>query len=130
MSAALVLHARIHDHQSPSHAHDWKAVVAMYADGSTQPMTWYGEYLWRGNGQGATMVCATDRANNTTCAPVTAAPDDAGVTTDAPTNVKTQPGGCCDAGGESPFALLLLVSARIRSTRRRCGSAPRRRRSA
>jgi hypothetical protein len=101
----------------------------MYADGSTQPLTWVGEYLWRGNGQGATMVCATDRANNTTCTPVTATPGDAGVTPDAPT-MTTQPGGCCDAGGEPPLALLLLVSARIRWTRRRSGSARRRRRSA
>jgi hypothetical protein len=126
VEAGPVLRARIHDHRS---GHDLEAVVAMYVDGSTQPLAWYGEYLWRGNGQGATMVCATDRANNTTCAPVTATPDDAGVTPDAPM-VTTQPGGCCDAGGEPPLALLLLVSARIRWTRRRCGSARRRRRSA
>jgi hypothetical protein len=131
VAAGPVLHARVHDHQSPSHLHDWKSVVAMYADGSTQPMTWYGEYLWRGNGQGATMVCATDRANNTTCTPVVATADDGGIPPDAPpTTGMTKPGGCCDAGGEPPLALLLLVSARIRWTRRRSGSAPRRRRSA
>jgi hypothetical protein len=127
VEAGPVLRARIHDHQS---GHDLKAVTAMYTDGSTQPLTWYGEYLWRGNGQGATMVCATDRANNTTCTPVLATADDGGISPDAPPPVKTQPGGCCDAGGEPPLALLLLVSARIRWTRRRSGSARRRRRSA
>lgn len=126
VASGAVLHARIHDHRS---GHDVKAVVAMYADGSTQPLTWVGEYLWRGNGQGATMVCATDRANNTTCTPVSATPGDAGVTPDAPIAM-TEPGGCCDAGGEPPLALLLLVSARIRWRRRRCGTARRRRRSA
>lgn len=121
-----ILHARIHDHRS---GHDFKAVVAMYADGSTQPLTWVGEYLWRGAGQGATTVCATDRAGNMACAPVVVG-GDAVAQPDAGPGQGTQPGGCCDAGGEPPLLLALLVSARIRSRRRGSGSARRRPRSA
>jgi hypothetical protein len=125
--AGPMLHARIHDHRS---GHDFKSVVAMYADGSTQPLTWVGEYSWTGPGQGATAVCATDRAGNTACTPVGVGGDDV-AQPDAGPGAMTKPGGgCCDAGGEPPFLLALLVSARIRSRRRRSGSARRRRWSA
>ena len=125
------IHARIHDHQSPSRLADWKSVV-LTAGGQDIPMHWYGEYLWVADVPTAVthyQVCATDRQNNMACKS-----DDASVAADdfptafldAGTHTGTQPGGCCDTGGPGSalFAplLVLLVSARIRSRRRGCDS--------
>jgi hypothetical protein len=66
--------ARVHDHKSPSLAHDWRRVVVELAGpGTTAPiaMRWRGEYLWT-----ATVpdqpglryrVCATDATGNPAC---------------------------------------------------------------
>ena len=139
------VHARIHDHQSPSHLHDWKSVV-LRANGQDLPMHWYGEYLWVADlpaPAASYQVCATDRAGNMACASSGATGSDAGVSGDAliacPVGSSPcggSPGGCCEAGGDprSSVALVVVVlgwlSARTRSTARRSDTARRRRRSA
>lgn len=138
------VHARIHDHQSPSRIADWKSVV-LKAGATDIPMHWYGEYLWFGDlpagFSGAFQVCATDRNNNMACANGSVNPpyDDNSPgdgARDAGGNPGTggKSGGCCDTGGSAAnlFAplLVLLVSARIRSRGRGCDSPRRRRRSA
>lgn len=137
-----VVHARVHDHKSPLHLEDFKDVT-LTMNSTTVPMTWYGEYLWRAelpSQGGSYQVCATDRAGNHACgemmeygAPLNddIAPPDAPAP-DAPI-ATTQPGGCCDSGGQPSgmiLALLVAISARSRSRSRRCRTAPRRRPSA
>ncbi len=135
------VYARIHDHQSPSHLHDWKSVVVRGAGGDV-PMTWYGEYLWVAPlpPDATFQVCATDRAGNMACQSIGASMGgDAGVTPDAPIGCPDgsspcKGGGCCDAGadprGAGALSLIVLcvlrrrrVSARTRSTARRSGTA-------
>jgi hypothetical protein len=111
-----VIHARIHDHQSPSHLHDWKSVTVTYNDATgihDLAMHWYGELLWRADlpaGGYVQSVCATDRQNNTGCA-VSPATDDAGVgRDDAGTGPPGgNPKGCCDASGDPRGTLVLVV---------------------
>jgi hypothetical protein len=71
------IRARVHDNKSPTMPHDWRSVVLRWtADGQTRqtPMQWYGEYLWRATideppaGDFSYKVCATDAAENETCA--------------------------------------------------------------
>ena len=110
--------ARVHDHMSPSRAHDWQRVW-IDDDGKETTMTWYGEYLWRADvTPGARFrVCARDRRGNEACS-------DMGVTGDGATMPdgggeipSGEPGGCCDTRGASTnalFALALLVVLRRR----------------
>ena len=135
------VHARVHDHQSPSRIADWKSVV-LKAGATDVPMHWYGEYLWFGDlpqgFSGAYQVCATDRNHNMACADGNANPpfDDTPIAMpDAGGNPATgKSGGCCDTGSSAAnlFAplLVLFVSARIRSRSRGCDSPRRHRRSA
>ncbi|MEO8703070.1 MAG: VCBS repeat-containing protein [Kofleriaceae bacterium] len=113
--------ARVHDHQSPSRAHDWQRVWAE-VDGVEHDMSWYGEYLWRFTGTGTTVrVCATDRRGNTGCS------DDGPVTGDGPItgdDTAIDPpgggGGCCEAGSSpasAAFPLALLALALLRRRR-------------
>jgi uncharacterized protein (TIGR03382 family) len=130
LAAGGRVHARVHDHQSPSHLHDWQQVV-LRVGSQDVPMHWYGEYLWSAELPPSAAdhyeVCATDRRGNQTCTssmvPVagdTSSPSDGGVT--PPTGT---PGGCCDAGADPrsslmPLALVLLLVVR----RRRRASVP------
>ena len=68
--------ARVHDRKSPSFAFEWKRVVVEWTTPSgprSEPMRWYGEYLWRADWPTdlppATeyRVCATDAAGNAGC---------------------------------------------------------------
>ncbi|MCW5802440.1 MAG: VCBS repeat-containing protein, partial [Deltaproteobacteria bacterium] len=61
--------ARIHDHQTPSHAHDWRRVWVEHGGTETE-MRWYGEFLWRADvtPAGDFRVCAVDRRGNQACA--------------------------------------------------------------
>lgn len=74
----IPIHARVHDHKSPTMPHDWQAVTLRWdANGQMQerPMTWYGEYLWSGTiadsppGTISYQICATDAAGNEACSP-------------------------------------------------------------
>jgi hypothetical protein len=119
------VHARVHDHQSPSHLHDWKKVVLRF--GSTEvPMHWYGEYLWVADlpaGNPVYEVCATDRAGNEACkSNIFPLNDDILPTPDADTITppKSGGGGCCDTGGDGRGSIVLaglvalVLSARSR----------------
>ena len=130
-----VVVARVHDRIGPSHRHDFMSVVVR-SNGVDTPMTWYGEQLWRVQAASLTApieVCATDRANNMACATVTVVGGDAG-SNDGSNNPPPDDGdnGCCDTGGDGRGAfvlalLVVLVSARSRSTGRRSRSDSRRR---
>lgn len=129
-----VFRARVHDHQSPSHAHDFQRVWIEH-DGAaartlesgplpdvSDDMHWYGEYLWASPAlPGIThyRVCATDRRGNQACSPTVSATsgadnsvlyDDGGL--DA-TGGGGGGGGCCEAGGAAPGAGLLLPAVLI-----------------
>jgi hypothetical protein len=133
--------ARVHDHQSPSHAHDWQRVWAI-ADGATDvDMKWYGEYLWTAavpDGTSSIVVCAKDRRGNQACSDATVADDPGIADVDGVVDAGNPlhgggGGGCCDSGGSAggsllPLALIALaqLSARSRSRRRCCDSAARR----
>ncbi|MFY9343535.1 MAG: FG-GAP-like repeat-containing protein [Planctomycetota bacterium] len=75
--AATVVRVRIHDRQSPSRAHDWRAVVLRATQGGKTTEVrpaWYGEYLWCARVQPAAgrlslEVTATDAAGNTATSP-------------------------------------------------------------
>ena len=122
------VHARVHDHQSPSHLHDWKSVV-LRAGGQDLPMHWYGEYLWYADLPSPMMqyeVCATDRAGNMACAPAGAAADaapqpDAPVITACPDGSSpcTRPGCGCHATTDARGSLVLLALVAVRLRRRR-----------
>lgn len=142
--AGGAFHARVHDHQSPSRAHDWKRVW-LVIDGTTElDMHWYGEYLWTVTAPpGATtyQVCAQDRRANQGCSDVrSTAPqaEDAGITPDGHAvdpggGDVTAPGGgggCCDAGADARGTLALgillaltFASARSRRPGRRSDTA-------
>jgi hypothetical protein len=69
-AAGGTLHARVHDHQSPSHAFDWQRVWVTYNGGTEVDMKWYGEYLWSAPlpaGLASYQVCAKDRRGNQGC---------------------------------------------------------------
>ena len=76
MGQRTVVHARVHDRQSPSLAPEWKRVAVEWttpAGPREVPMRWYGENLWRADWPAnvdrvATYrVCATDAAGNAAC---------------------------------------------------------------
>jgi hypothetical protein len=141
-TAAVVIGARVHDGKSPQDPHDLTEVVLEYegdSDGSAA-MTWYGEYLWRGelpaSGLYSYRVCATDAAGNRDCSTSKstagagdfstgndAVPgDDAGDDTggdDAPGD--GDGGGCCQTGSSPAggLVLALLVGVAILSRSRR-----------
>ena len=138
------VHARVHDHQSPSRIADWTS-VQLQAGAMTIPMHWYGEYLWYGDlppgFSGAFQVCAADRNHNLSCESGSVnppyddtPPGDGARDAGGNPNNGGKSGGCCDTGGSAAdlFAplLVLLVSARIRSRGRGCDSPRRHRRSA
>ena len=130
-----IVHARVHDHQSPSRAHDWQRVW-LVTDAATEiDMAWTGEYRWRASVPGTPAlvsyrVCARDRRGNQACSqPVTAStgPEGGPVGDGAPDGPgvdDTQPGGCCSAGDGGPggsLALAALVGAVLLAIgRRRC----------
>ena len=68
---------RVHDRQSPGGPHDLTEVVLLWrhegGEETAEPMSWFGEYLWRTTAEplfdGAVelRVCATDRAQNRQC---------------------------------------------------------------
>jgi FG-GAP-like repeat len=70
------VHARVHDHKSPSLAAEWRRVVVEFPGTSRPPvaMGWRGEYLWMAewpaglDASTAFRVCATDAAGNAACA--------------------------------------------------------------
>ncbi len=133
-----VIHARVHDHHSPYHPHDFQRVwveydgpAAIQLESAPPPdtmtdMRWYGEYEFV-----SPMlpffthyrVCATDRRGNSTCSATITPnggnmpPDDGGLI-NPPT---TDSGGCCDAGSSPTTALIpfALVALGLRR-RRRC----------
>ncbi len=130
-TAGGVLHARVHDHQSPSHAFDWQRVWVTYNGGTEVDMTWYGEYLWSAtlpSGLASYQVCAKDRRGNLGCSTMITlgAGADAGAVGDNadagnPTTMTTPKGcGCqsADPGG-GLLIVLVIVSSRIRSRARR-----------
>jgi hypothetical protein len=142
MGAIGRVHARVHDHQSPSRMHDWKSVELHTSLGHGAPlvipMHWYGEYLWFADIPAGTQydsyeVCATDRQNNKACQTGATVGADMLFGDDAGTTPPSSPGGCCETGGNAsgslvPLALVLMLSARSRSRTRGSGSPRRDRR--
>ncbi|HWU86070.1 MAG TPA: VCBS repeat-containing protein [Kofleriaceae bacterium] len=118
--------ARIHDHQSPSRAHDWQRVWIEHDGGATE-LQWYGEYLWRAavaQPAGAFRLCAKDRAGNQACVEAAAADGavaEAGIDpgADAGPGGGGGGGGCCETGGGSPGGALALASPLAALLRRR-----------
>lgn len=131
-----VIRARVHDHHSPHHAHDYQRVWVEY-DGpapafleSAPPpdtmtdMRWYGEYEWTSpilTSFSHYRVCATDRRGNSACSITKSIhPDPIGADPgDYPPTPGTGDGGCCDAGTSPttaviPFALVVLGLRRRR----------------
>jgi hypothetical protein len=72
--------ARVHDHKSPTLPTDWRWVDVRWGTGesvSTEPMWWYGEYLWSATvprDVAGLEICAADASGNETCVPVEPAP--------------------------------------------------------
>jgi hypothetical protein len=109
--------ARVHDHQSPSRAHDWQRVFVDTGSGEVD-LQWYGEYLWTAPASAATRVCAIDRAGNQGCADMPVSGDGA-PGGDAGLPPIDQASGCCDSGARPssllvPFALGFLIFRRKR----------------
>jgi hypothetical protein len=136
-----VIHARVHDHQGPSHVHDFQRVwlehdgYAAFVFESAPPpltmvdMTWVGEFEWAAPslaGVTSYRVCATDRRGNSACSmPVypLAGPDSAEgheLLPPGDPHDDRGSGGCCDAGRSPasslvPFLVVLLVLRRRRA---------------
>jgi hypothetical protein len=132
-----VIHARVHDHLGPSHAHDWQRVwlehdgaLAVTFESAPPPrtmidMVWIGEFLWAApplDGVTSYRVCATDRRGNSTCSDMVYVFSDGltefGDTFDSPDGGGSG-GGCCDAGRRPtasivPLLLVMIVLARRR----------------
>ncbi len=137
-SAVGVLHARVHDHQGPSRAHDWQRVwlehdgfAAVTAFESAPPervmvdMVWIGEFLWAApalTGVGSYRACATDRRGNSACSDyvyVYGGGGDGVPTIDAPGGGGgSDPGGCCGAG-RGPGSVVLPLALVLLGVRRR-----------
>ncbi len=136
----LLLVVRIHDHKSPSAAHDWTEVVVEPASPGTADdivMTWRGEYLWAAEIDDTSAfaiyrVCATDRAGNETCSPQLEIVDepvvDAGPESDGGPGEDGGGGGCCRTtrgGGAGTLLLVVLVAVSWSRPRgRTCGRRP------
>jgi hypothetical protein len=59
----------VHDNLTSNLPHDWQSVWLRWSGGD-EPMTWYGEHLFRipfPTGASAAEVCAADSAGNETC---------------------------------------------------------------
>jgi hypothetical protein len=137
-----VIHARVNDHHSPTHAHDYKRVwlehdgsaAALFESGPPPPqdvdMSWYGEDLWASpliTGATSYRVCATDRRNNQGCSDWVYTlnghddvphPDEAGT--------GTHPGGgggCCETGQSPASAVVPVGIVLVVMRRRRRGNA-------
>lgn len=135
------VHARVHDHQSPSRAHDFQRVwiehdgpAAIQLESAPQPdtmtdMQWYGEYLWVSPVLPSFThyrVCATDRRGNSECSAqfdVTSNPGggaEVGDTIDAGTGTTGNGGGgCCETGSSPAGAGILLAIVLVGLRRRR-----------
>lgn len=132
-----VIRARVHDHHSPHHAHDYQRVWVEY-DGpapalleSAPPpdtmtdMRWYGEYEWTSpilSSFSHYRVCATDRRGNSACSPTRSINPPSGGDNTVPDGGTTTPGngdgGCCDAG-TSPSTAMIPVALVMLGLRRR-----------
>ncbi len=140
-----VIHARVHDHQSPSHLHDYQrvwiehdgpAVIQLESAPPPDTMTemgWAGEYQWVSPSLPSFThyrVCATDRRGNSVCSlefNVFMNPDGGGTefgdVIDAGNGTTGNgKGGCCDAGSSPagsfvPLAFVALALRRRRRTR-------------
>jgi hypothetical protein len=126
VAAGSVVHARVHDHQSPSRAHDWKRVW-LTADATEIDLRWYGEYLWSATvpaGTSSYTVCAQDRAGNQACSNSIKTANGSG----SGSGSGSDSGSGCNSGsgGGLLIAGLLALSARTRRTRPRSDTAPRR----
>ncbi|MBL0218992.1 MAG: VCBS repeat-containing protein [Myxococcales bacterium] len=140
-----VVRARVHDHQSPSHAHDFQRVwiehdgpAPLVFESAPPPdtmtdMQWYGEYLWASPVLPSFThyrVCATDRRGNSICSAefnVFSNPDGGNVTEygdtiDAGTGTTGKGAGCCEAGGSPsgavPLAMIVASALGVRRRRR------------
>ncbi len=123
--------ARVHDRKSPSTASDWDdvAIEVTAPTAATIPMTWYGEYAWRGSipsPSAATRykICARDRAGNQGCSDerALAGGGDAGLDAMPGADAGASGGGdtgCCGAGGGGQGALALALLAIATTARRR-----------
>lgn len=112
------VHARVHDHQSPSRAHDF-ARVWIDDGGAGVDLAWYGEYLWTARWtNGPARVCARDRHGNETCVDPDPGATDGAVTGDT-TRPPTDDTGCCETGTSRPSLLPLAVLALLLRRRRR-----------
>ncbi len=114
--------ARVHDHQSPSRAHDWQRVW-VEINGGEIDLKWYGEYLWRSPEVplGTFRVCAKDRRGNQGCSDM---PNPGADNAVAPPDGGSMPPiaspGCCDAGSRPTGSLALgLVTLGLVLRRRR-----------
>ncbi len=141
MTNVGVIHARVHDHVGPTHAHDWQRVwiehdgiAARLFESAPLPavmtdMVWMGEFLWVApalDNVTSYRVCATDRRGNSACSDIVyvlggSGGTDAGDGGDAPGGGTSGDGsgGCCDAGRRPtasvlPFLVVLIVLARRR----------------
>jgi uncharacterized protein (TIGR03382 family) len=122
------IRARVHDGASLAGVLQVDTVVLKYrGDAMGQvPMTWYGEYLWRGDlpsaGNFTYQVCGTDQAGNEMCSAemMTGAggDGDAGPGTDAGDGGGGGGGGCCGASSD-PRGTLVLALALLAASRRR-----------
>lgn len=136
--------ARVHDHQSPSHLHDYQRVWIEY-DGpapllqfesppppdNSVDLQWMGEYLWESPDLPSYThyrVCATDRKGNQSCSTtfsIFESPDGANVTEFGDTidagggTTGGKGGGCCDAGGSPRGAAILVGFVALALMRRR-----------
>jgi hypothetical protein len=128
--AGGVVRARVHDHQSPSHAFDWQRVWIAYTDGTGDhevDMKWYGEYLWSATlpaGLAHYQACAKDRQGNMGCSAVIALNDSVefGDTVDAGTGIAGHKSGCgcrsVDAPGSGCLAIVVVIGLRRRRATR------------
>lgn len=112
------VHARVHDHQSPSRAHDFSRVW-IDDGGAGIDLHWYGEYLWTAPWtNGPVRVCARDRRGNERCFDPTPATSDDVISGDT-TRPPGEDTGCCDSGHSRPSLLPFAVLALIVRRRRR-----------
>ncbi len=108
---------RVHDRKSPTGGLDLVAVVLRYrGDASGEaPMTWYGEFLWRGDlpapGAYTYQVCATDAAGNQACSvELATGGGDAGPGDDGGEPGPGGGGGCCGTAAADPSASAVAVA--------------------
>src|SRR5207247_2046954 len=117
--------ARVHDHQSPSRAHDWQRVWVEH-DGTETDMHWYGEYLWRADivPTGMFRVCAKDRRGNQACGAPGASGDGPPPGGDAGSTGPGTGAGCCETGTApaTPALGAIVLGFALRRRRRSPGA--------